>query len=481
MIKRVLFAYTPHYATVIVYMLQGTEYNFKSYLSWLWRTRDYSKVMYRRQLDRTRVARLLSLFMIAGMASQLAMGIVLVCLWKWNHLSYGALIGGGLIISYPIVWSHLIIIPVYIARELYVRPTEQKLIAASERIFSTHPGVKIAVAGSYGKTSMKELLLTVLSTGLKVAATPANKNVAVSHAHFANSLVGDEDVIVVEYGEGQPGDIVRFAKSTKPQHGIITGLAPAHLDKYKSLKAAAQDIMSLTEFLDSSHIYVNAESPELRPYIRRFSRNQTYSVNGVLDWKVNAVVVSIKGTDFILQKASKKIELHSDLIGRHNIGPLALVAVLALKFGLSVDQVKQGVLNTKPYEHRMQPYQLSGAWIIDDTYNGNLEGVRAGTRLLAELPSKRKIYVTPGLVEQGDQVQSVHFEVGQLIAKTKPDVVVLIQNSVTKYIVEGLVASKYEGRILQETDPLKFYSNLDQFVAAGDVVLMQNDWTDNYV
>lgn len=78
------------------------------------------------------------------------------------------------------------------------------------------------------------------------------------------------------------------------------------------------------------------------------------------------------------------------MLGKHHLGFLGFVAALALELGLSEQQVQAGVAKTKPFAHRMQPYQLSGAWIIDDTYNGNLEGIRAGTGLLRELPAKRK-------------------------------------------------------------------------------------------
>jgi len=117
--------------------------------------------------------------------------------------------------------------------------------------------------------------------------------------------------------------------------------------------------------------------------------------------------------------------------------------------------------------------------LIDDTYNGNSDGVKAGLAFLKEQKAKRRIYVTPGLVEQGDKTQEVHEKIGEHIAESA-DVVVLMNNSVTGYIMNGLDRKKFQGQLIIEDDPLFFYTNLDQFVAAGDVVLMQNDWTDNY-
>jgi UDP-N-acetylmuramoyl-tripeptide--D-alanyl-D-alanine ligase len=133
-----------------------------------------------------------------------------------------------------------------------------------------------------------------------------------------------------------------------------------------------------------------------------------------------------------------------------------------------------------PFEHRMQPRNVSGATVIDDTYNGNIDGMQAGLRMLKDMPGSRKIYVTPGLVDQGKETKRVHRDLGVSIAKVKPHIVVLMHNSVTKYIVGGMRAEGYKGELRVENDPLKFYTNLDNFIAAGDVVLLQNDWTDNY-
>jgi UDP-N-acetylmuramyl pentapeptide synthase len=100
--------------------------------------------------------------------------------------------------------------------------------------------------------------------------------------------------------------------------------------------------------------------------------------------------------------------------------------------------------------------------------------------LLKDLEATRKIYVTPGLVDQGEEKASVHHDIGRLIADARPDMVVLMQNSATGYIQGGLKDAGFKGEIRIETDPLQFYSNLNHFVAHGDLVVMQNDWTDNY-
>ena len=478
MIGSIIHLYLPNYPATLVYMLQASEYDEKSYLKWIWRTKDFSTVSQRRSLEKTGPAKMLLLFLGFGILTQIAIGLILIYLGLFSGFVGGVGFGLAIILSYPFIWAHLLVVPLVLGRWLISKPAQKRQVTLSEKVFAEHPAKKIAIAGSYGKTTMKELLNTVLSEGLKVAATPANKNVSISHAYFSKKLDGDEDVLIIEYGEGAPGDVARFAKLTHPTHAIITGLAPAHLDKYKTFKAAGQDIFSVAKYLNNKNVYVNTDSADTKPFIK--SEFHEFSTRAALGWKVSDAETDLTGTRFSLEKGKRSIPLESKLVGNHQVGFLAFVAAFALELGLNEKQVQVGISKTEPFEHRMEPYQLAGAWVVDDTYNGNLEGIRAGTQLLANLSAQRKIYVTPGLVDQGEETERVHLEVGKLIADAKPDLVVLMKNSVTDFIKQGLDKANFEGKLQIEDNPIEFYTNLTHFVASGDLVVMQNDWTDNY-
>lgn len=479
MIVSLLSRYSFSYPRTIVYMLQSTEYQPRPYLAWYWRTHDFAAVMRRRDLALTKPAKLLLMGIFVGMALHAMVGVAAVAFGWYAHHPWLAIAGVCFILLYPFLWAHLIVVPLLLGRWLIIIPKQRKLIRDSEIIFANHPATKVAIAGSYGKTTMKELLFVVLSEGKKVAATPANKNVAISHAYFARRLHGDEDILLIEYGEGAPGDVTQFATTTHPTIGIITGLAPAHLDRYKTVQAAGEDIFSLASYLHDKQVYVSGENDLLRNFIK--PNHHVYSQASVLDWRISDITVGLDGVRFTMRRSKETMHLASKLLGRHQVAPLALVAALARELGLSKLQIETGVAKTQPYEHRMQPRTIGGAWIIDDTYNGNIEGVRVGLTLLKELSAdRRKIYVTPGLVDQGAETESVHVSMGQLIADAAPDIVVLMKNSVTAHILEGLNDRQFKGEVKIADDPLRFYTNLDQFVASGDVVLLQNDWTDNY-
>lgn len=468
--KRILSWLSPTASGTLVYMLQQFEYDASKFAVWMLHYPDLFAARKRGAFIPTVRARFMRALAYAIYGGWLA-GAVLAA---YKLSTVYILVG---LIAAPAVAFVLLAVSI-IMQMTVVSPKQRSEITRAIQNLGQSPAVKIAVLGSYGKTSMKELLLTVLSEGKYVAATPGNKNVLISHARWVNTkLDGKEDVLIFEYGEAAPGDIYRFADFSKPDYAVVTGLAPAHLDYYPSLEAVATDFAAIREFVDDQSTWCNDASDLLQ---KNFPGAVFYGSHGTRDVRVSDINISFSGTAFTLQIGKKKLKLTSGLLGTHHIGPLVAVVLIAQKLGLSDKQIIAGVAKTEPYEHRMQPRHLQGAWIIDDTYNGNIEGMKAGLALLSVLPAKRRIYVTPGLVDQGAETQRVHQELGRLIAEAAPDKVVLMQNSVITFIQAGLTEGEFKGELQVETDPLGYYSGLDHHIAAGDVVMLQNDWPDAY-
>lgn len=466
--KRFLSYYHPKLPIYLTYMLQQVEYDPAKFLKWVLKYPKLTRVMHRQTVVWTYKARALTFIIYLFFIFY-----ILISLLNFLVSPFTGLVSLLVTPFFVILLTYMTVLAGWLYFE---EPRRKQLIKKSKQIFKDHKGVKVAITGSYGKTTMKELLSTVLSEGKNVLATPGNKNVPVSHAAWARRLTGDEDILLIEYGEAAPGDIKKMADLTQPDYGIITGLAPNHLDGYKTLDAVAEDLLSLSKYVDRKRISINGavfDGYDTRGF-------KDFSGKEVLGWKIAKIKVDYSGTSFEMSKKKQKINVKSGLLGRHLVAPLALTAALAKELGLSIGEIEAGLAKTKPYEHRMQPRQLHGAWVIDDTYNGSLEGIRAGLQLLSELPAKRKIYVTPGLVDQGEETERVHLEIGELIAEANPDRVVLMQNSTTQSIVKGLEKSEYKGDLHIEADPLAFYTNLEHVTVGGDLVVMQNDWTDNY-
>ena len=466
---RFLSYYSPKAPWKIVYMLQQVEYNSTKFISWATKFPDLSLVQKRGKLQLTKRAQLMLVLVNATVIFGLFITAFLI-LWLGNlWITLGILI-------IPFGCVLVLGISNYLVQVILVNPKQNHEINIAKAKLEKFSAQKIAVLGSYGKTTMKELLYTVLSEGKKVAKTPGNKNVIISHARWVNrSLTGDEDVLVFEYGEAGPGDIGKLANFSKPDIAVITGITLAHMDAYPNLDAIATDFANISNVVIPENTYINNQK-----ILTEKIQGKPFDSLGLGEWKVSDVSISIEGTDFTLTSGRESLVLHTGLLGLHNIGPITAVVVVAKKLGLDNNQIIAGVAKTMPFEHRMQPRQLGGAWIIDDSYNGNIEGMRAGLELLKSLPAKRKIYVTPGLVDQGTESEEIHVSLGGLIARAQPNKTVLMENSVTAYIKDGLKQANYKGKVTTETNPLEFYTNIEHFLASGDVLLMQNDWPDNY-
>ena len=461
-------------------MLQQVEYRAKPFLAWV-------VSLMRQKLSLRQVMTRQKLVMTLRAKSMVALGYGTALIWiglvgtlAVLTTSVGSqvwvLVAGALM--YPLA---LLVVYASIATVMnitVVGPHEKRLMQLSRDTLASHSATRIVIAGSYGKTTMKELLVAVLAKKFKVAATPGNGNTPSAHAKFIQKLHGDEEILIFELGEGKPGDVLQFAQTLRPDFAIITGLAPNHLDQYKTIDALAEDILSLRKFVEPGKLFAAGDSALLLDHLEK--DDIVFGEKGGPDWQNSDIHITATTTTFRLHAGENSIPITSSLLGRHQVGPLGFVVAYALAMGVDAEDVRQAIENIAPYEHRMQPYQLGGATIIDDTYNGNAEGIMAGLALLAEIDAARKVYVTPGLVDQGAETELVHRAIAAKIAETKPDWLVLMQNSATDIIRDELKKLGYSGHITVEQVPLEFYRNLDQFVKAGDVVLMQNDWTDNY-
>lgn len=460
-------------------MLQQVEYLLNPFWGWirsLVKTRNpLSGVMNRQTLVFTSRAKLL---VLVGYGAQLVYAAAIAVSVILSPSAYVAVIVTGVVL-YPVFLPVAYSIIIAVANLVIAKPQEKKLMQRSKEKLAKHQAIRIVVAGSYGKTTMKELLVSVLAKKYIIKATPGNGNTPSAHAKFIDALDGDEDVLIFELGEGKPGDVLQFAQTLCPDYAIITGLAPNHLDQYKTLDALAEDILSLRQFVTQGKVFIAGDSKTLRDYLR--TDDLLYEEQGGADWHNTDIHITTTSTEFrVSVDGGAAVDITSKLLGRHQVAPLGFVAAFAMKMGVAAKDVRDAINGLSPYEHRMQAYQLSGATIIDDTYNGNLEGSIAGLAFLGEIEAMRKVYVTPGLVDQGEETEAVHEAIAAKVAEVKPDWLVLMKNSATDIIQKELEKRDYDGKITVESTPLAFYQNLDQFVKAGDVVLMQNDWTDNY-
>ncbi|MDO8620326.1 MAG: UDP-N-acetylmuramoyl-tripeptide--D-alanyl-D-alanine ligase [bacterium] len=477
--------YHLRYIRTLVYMLQASEYHTGDFLRWFARTRDFLHVEERKQLVKTIKARV-----FLGFGYLFAIFLCVLALW--------VLIVGTLWWKYPLFFLMALFAPYLISYSLVAFlfvlrlvqwPIEYVMTASAKKKLRAHRGLKIAIAGSFGKTSMREILKTVLGVGKKVSAPPGSYNTPLGISSFVKTLKGDEEVLLFEMGEYYPGDIKRLCDLVEPDMGVITGVNEAHLEKFKDISRTQKTIFELADYLASvigakagiqqGLLYVNGENELAKKYAREDVI--LYSRSGAGEWKVEKTDTDLSGTSLVIQKGSEKISAHSNLLGLHQVGPLVVAADIASKLGLTSAQIEQGISETKPFAHRLEPKtDAHGVTTLDDSYNGNPDGVRAVIEFLSSLNGSRRFYVTPGLVEMGAKKEEIHKEIGRELARAGIEKVVLLRNSVTPFIEQGLQEGKYGGEVIWFSKALEAFSALPNLTVQGDVVLLQNDWPDQY-
>jgi len=445
------------------------------YFAWLARVESFLTVEKRKRLTKFEKATgLLVLgwvcwFLIASLA-----GWIVVT----SKAVHGYILGALILFLSPILLSYVIVIPLLLLQLTIQRPIEYITIQRAKRKLAKHKGVKIAIAGSFGKTSMREILRTVLSEDKNVSAPPHSYNTLLGISHFIQTLQGDEDVLVFEFGEYYPGDVKKLCNLVHPDIGIITGVNEAHLQKFKTLEKTTKTIFELADELGTKLVYVNGESELAQKNARE--GHLIYSRRGVGEWKVMNARSDLSGTSFSLEKDGIATNITSLLLGLHQIGPLAVSVDLARRLGATPSQIRAGTSKTKPFDHRLQlKVDRNGVTTLDDSYNGNPDGVKAVIAFLASLKGRR-FYVTPGLVEMGSKKEEVHRDIGKELVRAGIEQVILIKNSVTPFIEEGLRTAKYKGEITWFDDGPSAYAALPHMIVKGDIILLQNDWPDQY-
>ncbi len=333
----------------------------------------------------------------------------------------------------------------------------------------------IGVAGSYGKTGMKDLIATVLEEKYHVVKTPESFNTPIGIARTILTQVDDKtEILVIEMGEYYSGDIKNICKIAPPQIGVITGINEAHLERLKSIDNSIRTIFEIAQNMKPNGILVlNGKDKNIKNNYKKFLSDQAaylYSAKGKAEFNEDA-------PGFIYQK------MFFPILGQYNLDKIDGVIHIAKKLDLTDKELQNGLKKIKTPAHRLQPVlnREKNILVIDDSYNGNPDGVEEAVKTLSLFKKRRKIFVTPGLVEMGSKSEDVHQRIGKRLNDVI-DIAILIKNSVTPDIEKGLIMTGFDkNNIIWFDSMMEAQNSLGSILRSGDVVLFQNDWPDNYV
>lgn len=252
----------------------------------------------------------------------------------------------------------------------------------------------IAVTGSYGKTSLKNFLFQMLQEGFKVYATPRSVNTLTGIiADINQNLSPLTDIYIVEAGARGAGDIKEIVDLLSPQIAVVGKIGEAHIEYFKSIEniySAKYEILESKE-LSRAYIYEGNIQPSHCPVrIVNFPKN------------ASEIVATLEGTSFVLKIDGKKLEFKTRILGAFNVINISAAIAVARDLGVSEEHLIKRVQKLEPINHRLSKITVNEKIILDDSYNGNLDGMLEAIRL-SSLHKGKKIIVTPGLVESSKE------------------------------------------------------------------------------
>lgn len=371
----------------------------------------------------------------------------------------------------------LLVLPI----ELLIK---QSFIRDAKNVLKHQEGlISIGITGSYGKTSVKFFLDTMLKLQYSVLATRDSFNTPMGITRvIREDMQPAHRVFIAEMGARHRGDIKELCRIVNPQIGILTAIGPQHLETFKSIERVRDTKYDLIKSLpeDGYAVFYNDESILKELYNKTTISKAIVGKPGDDLWAED-IISGYEGSSFNLcYKGGSKTKCKTDLIGEHNINNILLSAMVAKYLGLNDSQIKRGIAHLQSVSARLKPEKRgNGSTIINNGFNANPESSRASLKMLSGFPG-RKIVVTPGYIELGSKEKLFHQAFGEHMTEVA-DLVFLIGPKRTRSIYEGLVSKGFDPKNIRVFKNLReAQTHLDSIIAPGDVVLYENDLPDQY-
>ncbi len=434
-----------------------------------------------------RAKRLLALSLLAP--ALLVLASVGLALAGMSALGLGILLGLG--------WVALLLAPQsLLVANAALKPVQgavnRRFLQSAQRALRDYQPLVVGITGSYGKTTTKFCVGEVLGVQRPTLVTPESYNSYLGVLRTINErLAPEHQAFVVEMGMFRKGDIAELCELVKPSVGVITAIGPMHLERLGSIEAIASAKAELAEALpEDGQLITNGDDPLC---VAIADDTRAHARAHVALFSIDNQAAPVRATNVSLADGHTKFDLHlgagspptpvsAQLLGTHNVYNLLAAAAVGWTLEMEPAQIVLGLERVKAPEHRLQPIhnRRAGIVVIDDAYNSNPEGAASALEVLRDHDAKRRLLVTPGMVELGELEEELNRRFGEQ-AGVVCDVVILVGRDRTRPIYEGLMSVGMEGSGVKVVrDIAEATTLLGTLTRAGDVVLFENDLPDTY-
>ena len=374
---------------------------------------------------------------------------------------------------------------IFVLTALIIQPFEtliKKLyIKKACKVLDNFKGIKVAITGSFGKTSTKNFLTTFLKDRYKVCATPKNFNTPMGLCRTVlENLKPTDEILIIEMGARHEGDIAELMKMAKPHFGILTAVGEQHLQSFGSLEKIKKTKFELCEHMPKSgKVVFDGASDNTKELFEKF-RGEKYlvGVSGGCCY-IKDEKFSRKGSSFKIVIDGEEFKAKTKILGSEMLNDIAVAAYMAYLLGVESEEIIEKISSLIPAPHRLQLIENPFCTIIDDSYNSNLLGAQQACECL-KLFKGKKIVVSPGLVEQGDKQYELNYKLGKKIASCCDEF--LIMNETNKIaLTKGAIAGGMKKQNLHYAYSRKEQAEvLKKLQEKSSVVLFENDLPDNF-
>lgn len=334
----------------------------------------------------------------------------------------------------------------------------------------------VAVGGSNGKTTTKELLATVLRQKFRTLSSEASFNNEVGVPLTLLNLNASHQAAVLEVGTNHPGELAPLVQMVQPRYGIITSIGREHLEYFESIAGVAQEEGWLAELLPAyGKLFITADS-EWSMVIEKRCQAEIVRVgfSKQSDWRVESVRTTASGITFRVAAPKKEFcgQYKLRLLGRHQAMNALFAVAVAAELGVEPEQIRAGLLACESPKMRLQLWECNGIQILDDSYNANADSMLTAVQTLQDFPCKgRRIAVLGDMAELGSHTTAAHEEVGRRCAELGVGQLLAIGNSARHTADAARIAGLQNAATVEDIP--KALSLLNELLKPGDVVLVK--------
>ena len=333
----------------------------------------------------------------------------------------------------------------------------------------------IAITGSVGKTSTKDLISSVVQTQYKTLKTEGNNNNNIG-LPFTILRLKDHEAMVIEMGMNHFGEISLLTNIAQPTISVITNIGTSHIGNLGSRENILKAKLEILEGMKEPKIIINNDNDLLHKWYEENKNHleiHTYGIENNSEFLAKDIRAQEDSSIFNVNINDENIEIKIPIGGKHFVYNALCAVVVGKLLGIDNNKIQKGISELELTKKRMEIRQLeNGAILINDSYNASFESMKSSIEYLGNHTGKRKIAALGDMFELGEYSKELHKKVGMEVAKNHIDLLLCVGND-AKYIMEGAkeINKNINTQLLENND--KLLEKLRKELKDGDILLVK--------